>query len=403
MLPDLIDRSQYLKKLINFKDTEFIKVLTGVRRSGKSYILLLYRKYLLKSGIKDKQIIYLSFENFENIDLYDPKKLYAFLKEHIIDSQKMYILLDEIQYVKDWQKVVNSLRLNPLLDLTITGSNSKILSGELATLLSGRYVEIPVYPLSFKEMFNFKNIKNPTEKEIEKLYHEYTKFGGFPAVVLAKDELKNTILSGIYNTIIVNDIGYKNGLREPELVTLVAKYLADTIGQLINPNKIVNTLKSSHFKVSYTAVQRYLSYFEEAYLFYKANRYDISGRKILTTQGKYYIVDPGLRTQAIGERLNDRGSILENIVFIELLRRGYKVQIGKLADKEIDFIATKVNDKKYIQVAYQLPESSKRETDNLLQIPDNYQKLVITDRYEEQEMIAGIPIINIRDWLLRWI
>lgn len=401
MLPDLIDRSQYLKKLINFKDTEFIKVLTGVRRSGKSYILLLYRKYLLKSGIKDKQIIYLSFENFENIDLYDPKKLYAFLKEHIIDSQKMYILLDEIQYVKDWQKVVNSLRLNPLLDLTITGSNSKILSGELATLLSGRYVEIPVYPLSFKEMFNFKNIKNPTEKEIEKLYHEYTKFGGFPAVVLAKDELKNTILSGIYNTIIVNDIGYKNGLREPELVTLVAKYLADTIGQLINPNKIVNTLKSSHFKVSYTAVQRYLSYFEEAYLFYKANRYDISGRKILTTQGKYYIVDPGLRTQAIGERLNDRGSILENIVFIELLRRGYKVQIGKLADKEIDFIATKVNDKKYIQVAYQLPESSKRETDNLLQIPDNYQKLVITDRYEEQEMIAGIPIINIRDWLLR--
>lgn len=403
MLPDLIDRPQYLKKLVNFKDTEFIKVLTGVRRSGKSYILLLYRKYLLKSGIKDKQIIYLSFENFENIDLYDPKKLYAFLKEHIIDGQKMYILLDEIQYVKDWQKIVNSLRLNPLLDLTITGSNSKILSGELATLLSGRYVEIPVYPLSFKEMFNFKNIENPTEKEIEKLYHEYTKFGGFPAVVLAKDELKNTILSGIYNTIIVNDIGYKNGLREPELVTLVAKYLADTIGQLINPNKIVNTLKSSHFKVSYTAVQRYLSYFEEAYLFYKANRYDISGRKILTTQGKYYIVDPGLRTQAIGERLNDRGSILENIVFIELLRRGYKVQIGKLADKEIDFIATKVNDKKYIQVAYQLPESSKRETDNLLQIPDNYQKLVITDRYEEQEMIAGIPIINIRDWLLRWI
>lgn len=401
MLPDLIDRPQYLKKLVNFKDTEFIKVLTGVRRSGKSYILLLYRKYLLKSGIKDKQIIYLSFENFENIDLYDPKKLYAFLKEHIIDGQKMYILLDEIQYVKDWQKIVNSLRLNPLLDLTITGSNSKILSGELATLLSGRYVEIPVYPLSFKEMFNFKNIENPTEKEIEKLYHEYTKFGGFPAVVLAKDELKNTILSGIYNTIIVNDIGYKNGLREPELVTLVAKYLADTIGQLINPNKIVNTLKSSHFKVSYTAVQRYLSYFEEAYLFYKANRYDISGRKILTTQGKYYIVDPGLRTQAIGERLNDRGSILENIVFIELLRRGYKVQIGKLADKEIDFIATKVNDKKYIQVAYQLPESSKRETDNLLQIPDNYQKLVITDRYEEQEMIAGIPIINIRDWLLR--
>lgn len=299
-----------MKKLVGFKDTEFIKVLTGVRRSGKSFILLLYRQYLLKSGVKDEQIIYLSFEDFENIALYDPEKLYAFLQEHIIDSEKMYILLDEIQYVKDWQKVVNSLWLNPILDLTITGSNSQILSGELATLLSGRYVEIPVYPLSFKEMFSFKDIEELTEREIDKFYQEYIKFGGFPAVVLAKDELKNTILSGIYNTIIVNDIGYKNGLREPELVTLVAKYLADTVGQLINPNKIVNTLKSNHFKISYSAVQRYLTYFEEAYLFYKTNRYDIRGRKMLATQGKYYIVDSGLRTQAIGDRLSDRGSIL---------------------------------------------------------------------------------------------
>lgn len=400
MQPNLINRPQYLKKLISFKDTEFIKVLTGVRRSGKSFILLLYRQYLLESGIKDEQIIYLSFEDFDNINLYDPKKLYAFLEAHMIDGEKMYILLDEIQYVQDWQKVVNSLRLNPLLDLTITGSNSKILSGELATLLSGRYVEIPIYPLSFKEMFSFKNIEEPTEREIDTFYQEYTKFGGFPAVVLAKDELKNTILSGIYNTIIVNDIGYKNGLREPELVTLVAKYLADTVGQLINPNKIVNTLKSNHFKVSYSAVQRYLTYFEEAYLFYKANRYDIRGRKLLATQGKYYIVDPGLRTQAIGDRLSDRGSVLENIVFVELLRRGYKVQVGKLNDKEIDFIATKVNDRKYIQVTYQFPEDSDREINNLLQIPNNYQKLVITDRYAGPEMISGIPIINIRDWLL---
>lgn len=295
-----------MKKLVGFKDTEFIKVLTGVRRSGKSFILLLYSQYLLKSGVKDEQIIYLSFEDFENIALYDPEKLYAFLQEHIIDGKKMYILLDEIQYVKDWQKVVNSLRLNPILDLTITGSNSQILSGELATLLSGRYVEIPVYPLSFKEMFSFKDIEELTKREIDKFYQEYIKFGGFPAVVLAKDELKNTILSGIYNTIIVNDIGYKNGLREPELVTLVAKYLADTVGQLINPNKIVNTLKSNHFKISYSAVQRYLTYFEEAYLFYKTNRYDIRGRKMLATQGKYYIVDSGLRTQAIGDRLSDR-------------------------------------------------------------------------------------------------
>ena len=218
--------------------------------------------------------------------------------------------------------------------------------------------------------------------------------------MLAKEELKQTILSGIYNTIIVNDIGYKNGLREPELVALVAKYLADSIGQLINPNKIVNTLKSANFDISYNAVQRYLKYFEEAYLFYKSSRYDIRGRKILSTQGKYYIVDTGLRTQALGERNNDRGSVLENIVYVELLRRGYTVQIGKLDNKEIDFIVSKVNDKQYIQVTYQLPENSTRETDNLLQIPNNYKKIVITGRYENEEMISGIPIINIKDWLL---
>ncbi|EEJ72637.1 ATP-binding protein [Lactobacillus ultunensis] len=401
MQPDLIKRPDYLSKLISFKDTEFIKVLTGVRRSGKSYILMLYRQYLLNNQIDQKQIIYLSFEDFDNIELYDPKKLYTYLKEHLIPNQKMYVLLDEIQYVTDWQKVVNSLRLNPLLDITITGSNSKILSGELATLLSGRYVEIPVYPLSFKEMLNFKHKSLPSEREIDQLYQEYVKYGGFPAVVLAKKELKQTILSGIYNTVIVNDIGYKNGLREPELVTLVAKYLADTVGQLINPNKIVNTLKSAQYSVSYTAVQRYLTYFTEAFLFYKSNRYDISGRKLLTTQGKYYIVDTGLRTQALGERNNDRGSILENIVYIELLRRGYQVQIGKLKNKEIDFIATKLDDKKYIQVTYQLPENSTRETDNLLEIPNNYQKLVITGRYEDQQVIDGIPIINIKDWLLQ--
>ena len=396
---EIIKRPHYLNKLIEFKDTEFIKVLTGVRRSGKSFILKMYQNYLLEEGITKDQIIYLSFEDFNNIDLYEPKKLYSYLKEKIIPNQRMYILLDEIQFVQDWQKVINSLRLNALLELVITGSNSNLLSGELATLLSGRYVEIPVYPLSFKEMVSFRS-SDPSEAEIDRLYDEYIKYGGFPAVVLAKEELKQTILSGIYNTVILNDIGYRNGLRDPGLLMLVAKYLADTVGQLINPNKIVNTLKSAQFSISYNAVQNYLSSFEQAYLFYKANRYDIAGRKILSSQGKYYIVDTGLRTQSLGDKINDRGSILENIVYLELLRRGYQVQIGKLDDKEIDFIATKVNERQYIQVTYQLPENSTRETDNLLEIPNNYQKIVITGRYEEQTMISGIPIINIRDWLL---
>ena len=194
---NLINRPQYLNQLLQFQNTEFIKVLTGVRRSGKSYILMLYREYLLKHNINEHQIIYISFEDFDNIDLYEPKKLYSYLKERIISDQRMYILLDEIQYVSDWQKVVNSLRLNPLLDITITGSNSNLLSGELATLLSGRYVEIHVYPLSFKEMLDFKHISEPSERQIDNLYDEYIKYGGFPAVVLGKEELKQTILSGI--------------------------------------------------------------------------------------------------------------------------------------------------------------------------------------------------------------
>lgn len=400
MTTELFDRPQYMKKLLAFKDTEFIKVITGVRRSGKSYLLKLYQKHLLQNGIKENQIIYLSFEDFDNIELYNPKKLNAYLKGHFIPNVKMYILLDEIQYVKDWQRVVNSLRLNPLLDITITGSNSSLLSGELATLLSGRYIEIHVYPLSFKEMLEFKQIYDPSDAQIDRLYNEYVQYGGFPAVVLAKRDLKQTILSGIYSTILLNDIGYKNGLRDPAIVNLVAKYLVDTVGTLINPNKIVNTLNSAHFRISYTAVQNYLTYFEQAYLFYKAERYDIRGRKILASQGKYYLVDSGLRSQALGEHDNNRGSLLENIVYIELLRRGYQVQVGKLENKEIDFIANKDDDKKYIQVTYQMPENSTRETDNLLQIPNNYQKLVITGRYAEQSMIAGIPIINIKDWLL---
>lgn len=231
---NLFDRPQYLKELIAFKDTEFIKVISGVRRSGKSYLLKLYRNYLLQHDVTEKQIIYLSFEDFENIDLYDPKKLNSFLKERFIPDTKMYLLLDQIQYVKDWQRLINPLRLNPLLDITVTGSNSSLLSGELATLLSGRYVEIHIYPLSFKEMLEFKQISSPSDAEIDRLYSEYVRYGGFPAVVLAKKELKQTILSGIYDTILLNNIGYKNGLRDPALVNLVAKYLVDTVSQLIN-------------------------------------------------------------------------------------------------------------------------------------------------------------------------
>lgn len=400
----LFDRSSYLQKIINFKDSQFIKVITGVRRSGKSYLMLLYKKYLEENGVKANQIIYLSFEDLRYFKLRNMNALYNYLEDQIIPNQKMYFLLDEIQLVDNWQEVVNSLRLRELNDITITGSNAQILSGELSTRIAGRYVEIKVYPLSFKEFVNWTLGDNYDPRSLTNAYKEYLNVGGFPAIVLAQPNLRETILSGIYNTILLKDINIRNNIRDANMVNIISTYLADTVGQLINPNKIVTTLKSKdpkNNKVSYQFVSKILSSFEDAYLFYRSDRFDIRGRKRLTAQGKYYMVDQGLRKFVLGSEQNNRGSELENIVYMELIRRGYHVEIGKLDDKEIDFIATKNKELKYIQVTLKIPENSTRETDNLLEIPNNYEKILISGSVEEYDNIAGIPIINIIDWLMK--
>ncbi len=400
MVRKFYNRDSLIQQLIDFKDTEFIKVITGVRRCGKSTLLLLYKAYLLKQGIDESQIIFLSFEDYSNRNLLDSEVFYEYIIEKSPIDRKAYLLFDEIQLLSGWEKVVNSFRINLDADITLTGSNAQMLSGQLSTLLSGRYVEIHCYPFSFKEFIWVKGVAADDYKKIPALYKEYLRYGGFPAVVLADERLKDSILSGIINTIILNDIGYRGALREPELVEMVVNFMSDNIGSLVNSTNIANTLKSSGFKITQPTVSKYLHLFKDAFLFYEARNYDIRGKEYLQGQSKFYIVDLGLAHQILRKKSGNYGHELENIVFLELIRRGYTVDVARIDAKEIDFIAKKMDELLYIQVALELPLQSKRETDNLLRIPDNHHKMVITQRYEEQSEIDGIPIINIYDWLL---
>ncbi|MDQ0360218.1 ATP-binding protein [Breznakia pachnodae] len=395
----MFQRTTYLNQLIQFKNSDFIKVITGVRRSGKSVMLMLYKEHLLQDGVNEDHIIYFNFESFEFQTINTEAKFHNLLEQSLPnDGEKVYILLDEIQNIDGWQRVVNGLRVSYDSDIVITGSNANMLSGELATLLSGRYIEIPIYPFSFVEFLDAKDIDVHSRK-VDSAYLEYEKYGGFPSVIVADEAIKDTILSGIFDTIVLNDVALRAGVKDSTTLKSVISFLADNVGQLINVSKIVNTLKSEGIETSSHTVNRYLDILENAYLFYRIKQYDIRGREYLRTNGKYFIVDMGLRRNAVGRKDGNYSNRLENIVFIELLRRGYTIDIGKLNNKEIDFVARKVDKTLYVQVAYELPNSS-RETDNLLNIQDNYEKILILGRYSDTQIIDGIPVIYIVDWLL---
>ncbi|EMF0501544.1 TPA: ATP-binding protein [Enterococcus hirae] len=395
----MFQRPYYLSKLIEFKDTDFIKIITGVRRSGKSVLLMLYKEYLIKNGIDKDHIIYINFESFNYQTINNENMLREALAELIPhDDNKIYFLFDEIQLVEGWQRVINGLRVSFNSDLVVTGSNANMLSGEIATLLSGRYIEIPIYPLSFSEFLMFKNI-DKNSRLIDQAYEEYEKYGGFPSVVLADENIKDTILSGIFDTIVLNDVALRSGIKDPAVLKAIIRFLADNVGQLVNSSKIANTLKSEGIKTSVHTVNRYLDMLENGYLFYRVQQYDIRGRDYLRTNGKYFIIDSGLRRNAIGRKDGNYSNRLENIVYIELLKRGYTIDVGRLDNKEIDFIAKKLDETIYIQVTYELPQNN-HETDNLLHIKDNYKKIVITGRYYDTTQIDGIHIIYIVDWLL---
>ena len=396
----MIKRSKYLSQLIDFRDTDLIKVITGVRRSGKSVLLMQYRDYLLSTDVPEKSIIYINMEAFEYQNIQSQEDFSQLLQSKINSKESTYyILIDEIQFVSGWQRVINSVRVSYNCDIVITGSNAQLLSGELASLLGGRYVEIPVYPFSFKEFLTSKQIDPSETRKLDQAYLEYEQFGGFPSVVLSQASIKDTILSGIFDSIVLHDIAFRGEVQDTQVLKSIIRFLADNVGQLVNPNKIANVLTSEGLKTNNKTVSRYIELLENAFLFYKTSNYDMRGKQYLRTQAKYFIVDNGLRRHAVGKKGANFGNRLENIVHMELKRRGYDISVGRLDQQEIDFIARKFDDLLYVQVAYDLPDSN-RETDNLLLIKDNYQKIIITGRYQDTHEIDGIEVKYIVDWLL---
>jgi uncharacterized protein HI_1038 len=392
-------RTQYLNKLISFRDTDFIKIVTGVRRSGKSVLLKQYKEYLESENVPSDHIVYLNLEAYAYRNVQSKEDLGTLLERLCPDDgNTFYLLIDEVQYVDSWQKVINGFRVSYNCDIVLTGSNARLLSGELASLLSGRYVEIPVYPFSFHEFLEAKGIPLNT-RETDIAYKEYEKYGGLPGVILSNEELKSGILSGIYDSILLNDIASRGNVRDTFALKRIVSFLADNAGQMISSTKISNLLSHEKLSISYHTVGKYLDLLQEAFLFYEAMPYDLRGKAYLRQNAKYFMVDHGLRNIAVGFQEGNYGNRLENIVFMELLRRGYTVDVGRLEEKEIDFIARKNGSVEYYQVCYRLP-SNTHETDNLLQIPDNRRKVLITGRYEDSGNVEGIELLYIVDWLL---
>lgn len=398
----MIIRENYLKKMIDAKDTEFIKVITGVRRSGKSTLLLMFKDYLINNGIKEDNIIYINFESAEFDDIKDYKDLYKYIKEKI-KKGRVYLLLDEIQNVKSWEKAINSFKVDFDIDIYITGSNAYLLSSELSTLLSGRYIEIKMYPLSFKEFLKFNNYDNT---KLDDKFNEYLKYGGLPAITLIKDndELVLSYLNGIYNTIVKKDIVDRNNIKDVALLENIIKYLATNIGSSVSAKKISDFLNSNKIteKSNHQTIDNYLSMLEKSFIVYKANRTDVRNKSLLKTLGKYYISDTGIRNIILGFRNINEGHLLENVVYLELLRRGYSVNIGKSGDFEVDFVAENPNDIKYYQVAQTLAneEVKEREIRSLESISDNYEKIILTMDKTINKDYNGIKVMNIIDWLL---
>ena len=394
-------RDLYLDKLIKFKDKQFIKVITGIRRCGKSTLLKLFREYLLKFDVSEKQIIYINFESIQFDDIKDYKLLYEYIKEHLAAKSRTYLLLDEIQEVIHWEKAVNSFLVDLNVDIYITGSNAWLLSSELSTLLSGRYVEIKMLPLSFKEYMQF--IEKPSNN-IEEDFQLYLRYGGLPPIIELNNNLDmiQPFLSGIYNTVLMKDIVQRNTVRDAALLDNLVHFLADNIGNSISTKKISDYLTSAGRKTTPATIDNYLQMLEKAFIFYKASRYDIKGKLYLKTQEKYYIVDTGIRNNLLGLRNMDYGHILENIVYLELLKRGFDVYIGKIGNMEVDFIATKTNKKVYYQVSASIldEKTKERELRSLMSIPDQYDKILLTMDKPYVEDFDGIKWINIIDFLL---
>ncbi len=378
----MVKRYRYIQQFEKWIDKPMIKVITGIRRCGKSYLMKMIIELLRERNILDESICYLNLELFENSHLKDANALYEHIKKNTSDEGKSYVLIDEVQNCDGWERVVASLLAEERYDIYLTGSNATMLSGDLATHIAGRYIEIKAFPLSFNEFKVFNKEYHNTKKSIEDMFNDYLKYGGFPGLftVVDDDEAKRQYLSGVRNTVILRDTVQRYDIRDVDLLQRVMNYVFDNVGQVFSANSVTNYLKSLGFKASLVSVNTYLDALTDAMIIEKAKRYDIKGRKIMQRMEKYYISDLGIRYSEIGYRNNDIGQLLENVVYNELLVRGYQVFVGKEGEKEVDFVATKGDERIYIQVTYLLatPEVVEREYGSLLSIKDAYPKLVLS-------------------------
>lgn len=399
----MIYRKIYMDKILPFVDSPFIKILCGVRRCGKSTILQMIREKLLCNGIKKNQILFYRFDSMEFDNIKSDSDMFAELKKNLFLDGKTYLFLDEVQEVDGWEKVVNSLMNDFDVDIFVTGSNSKMLSSEISTYLTGRYVSFQIFPLTFAEYLNFR--KNYSEVgEIKSEFFRFLQLGGFPACHLknfSADEVY-TISRDIYNSTIFTDIVKKNQIRKVDLLERIVKYSLDNVGQTFSASSLSKFFKSQNRTVDIETVYNYLEKLEKAFILYRCSRFDIKGKNFLKTQEKFYLADISLRHSIIGYKSADISAFLENIIFIELMARGYKVNVGKFDNFEIDFVAEKNNFKIYVQVTYSIKnsETERREYENLLKIKDNYPKFVIRADDFADGNFQGIKTMHITDFLL---
>ena len=399
----MIERPLYLDKIMPFVDTPFVKILTGVRRCGKSTILkMIIKKLKEEKHVDDEQILSYRFDSMEYEDM-TTKELYLELKSKILQSKKTYLFLDEIQEIEGWEKVVNTLASDFDVDIYITGSNSRMMSSEISTYLTGRYITFHIYTLSFEEYLTFKK-SYTTLKDLKQEFSQYVRLGGFPATHLqdySQDEVY-TIVKDIYNSTIFSDIVRRNQVKKIDQLERVVKYTFNNVGSKYTAKSISNYFKSEQRKIDNETVYSYLKKLQKAYILHKCSRYDLQGKDILKTQEKFYLADVSLRYSVLGYTVDSVASSLENIVYLELKRRGYDVYIGKIKDKEIDFVVTKQNEKIYVQVTQEIKseKTQKREYEQLLEIRDNYPKYVVMADDFAGGNYEGIKTMNIVDFLL---
>ena len=398
----MIERKEYLDQLIESREKNIIKVVTGVRRCGKSTLLQLYINFLKEEGVTDDQIISVNLEDLEYEDLLDYKVLHKYISEHLVKDKYTYVFIDEIQNCKGFEKAVDSLYIKPKVDLYITGSNAYMLSGELATLLSGRYITVEMLPLSFKEYCIFQE---GNDKSLGENFNDYLRFGSFPYIAQfeQKEGLITQAITGIYTSILLKDVAKREGITDVALLENIVRFVAGNIGSPISTKRISDYINSAGRRISVNTVDSYLRALTDSYIFYKAERYDVKGKQLLKTLGKYYIVDTGLRNMLLSSAESDIGHLIENIVYLELLRRGFRVNIGKMQESEIDFVASDINGSIYYQVAASVidKDTLERELAPLKKISNNHPKILLTlDEVGADQNHEGIKQINLLKWLM---